>query len=325
MRFADIVGHAHAKEILLRAARRDRVPHAFLFAGPDGVGKRRMALAMLSFLVCRDRGDADDACGQCRPCRMVEAGTFADLAVLAPEKGTIKIDTIREATPRLNFQPLVGPWKCLLIDDAHTMTLEAANAALKTLEEPPDRTLFVLVTSHPDELPRTVMSRCVTLHFGALPTADVAALVARERDIPEDDALAAAALSRGSPGRALRLLDSPILAEREAFIATFLDLAGKGPADRLDFANGIASSKEEAADTAILLESLIQDVLLAAAGRPDSDLCNRDMAGPIRAFAERVGVDGALEVAGAWLDWDAVRRYHPDMRSAMDRVLLGFR
>lgn len=324
MRFADVAGHAHVKDVLLRAARRERVPHAFLFAGPEGVGKRRMALAFLSYLVCRDRG-AQDACGQCRPCRMVDAGTFADLAVLAPEKGTIKIDAVREATPRLFFEALVGPWKCLLIDDAHAMTLEAANAALKTLEEPPSRTLFVLVTSSPDVLPRTVLSRCVTLHFGALPTDEVAALVARERGIPEDDALAAAALSRGSPGRALRLLDSPVLAERRAFIATFLDLAAKGPADRLEFSDGVASTKEDAADTAILLESLVQDVLVAASGRPDAELCNRDMAGPIRAFADRVGIEGALAVARAWTDWDAVRRYHPDTRAAMDRIVLGFR
>ncbi len=324
MRFADVVGHSHAKEVLLRAALRERVPHAFLFAGPDGVGKRRTALAFLSFLVCRDRGEVD-ACGQCRSCRMVDAGTFADLAVLTPEKGTIKIDTIREATPRLNFQPLVGPWKCLLIDDAHTMTIEAANAALKTLEEPPDRTLFVLLTSNPDALPRTVLSRCMTLHFGTLPTEDVAALVAREREVSGEDAMAAAAMSRGSPGRALRLLDSPVLAERRAFISTFLELAGKGPADRLELSDGIASSKEEAADTALLLESLVQDVLLAAAGRPDTELCNRDMADPIRAFAQQIGVDAALAVARAWLDWDAVRRYHPDTRSAVDRIMMGFR
>lgn len=324
MRFASVVGHDHARNVLLRAAARDRVPHAFLFAGPEGVGKRRMALAFLSYLVCLDRRDGD-SCGQCRSCRMVDAGTFADLAVLAPEKGVVKIDSIREATPRLQFEPLVGPWKCLLIDDAHTMTLEAANAALKTLEEPPSRTLFVLVTANPDVLPRTVVSRCVSLHFGALSTAEVADLVARERGISVVDATDAAALSRGRPGRALRLLDSPLLAERRAFIATFLELADKGPDERLRFSDDVASSKEDAADTAILLESLLQDVLLVAAGRPDAELCNRDMAGPIRTFAGQVGVEGAIAAATAWLDWDLRRRYHPDARAAMDRVLLGFR
>lgn len=319
VRFADVVGNGHVKEVLRRAADRDRVPHAWMFTGPDGVGKRTMALAFLSYLVCRDRRDGD-SCGQCRPCRLVADGVFADLQVLVPDKGYIKFDPLREAMPRLFYPPLTGPWKCLLVDDAHTLTPEAANAALKTLEEPPAMVMFVLITPSPDLLPRTVLSRCFEVPFGPVPTDDVVAFLAsRGRTGP--DAVSAAALSRGSPGRALQFLDSPVLAERTGFLTCFLDLA-EGDADpRLRFADDVGSSKEEASDRMLLVESLARDVLRASSGLPDDTLSNRDLAPSIRAFAERVGPDRAVDMATAWLDWDATRRYVPNVRATMDRLL----
>jgi DNA polymerase-3 subunit delta' len=321
MRFADVVGNGHVKEVLRRTADRDRVPHAWMFTGPDGVGKRTMAMAFLSYLVCRDRRDGD-ACGECRPCRQVADGVFADLQVLSPEKGYIKIEPVREAMPRLFYPPLTGPWKCLLIDDAHTLGLEAANAALKTLEEPPSMVMFVLVTSSPDLLPRTVLSRCFQVPFGPVPTEDVVRfLESRGRTGPE--AAAAAALSRGSPGRALQFLDSPVLAERLEFLTSFLDLAESDADPRLKFADGVGSSREEASDLMLLVESLARDVIRAASGLPDDTLSNRDVAPAIRAFADRAGPDRAVEMAAAWLDWDASRRYSPNPKATIDRLLLA--
>ena len=322
MRFADVAGHAHVKDLLIRAGERDRVAHAYLFHGPEGVGKRTMALAFLSWLVCRDHIDGD-ACGRCVPCRQVEDGTFVDLAILKPDKGYIKIDAIRDAVPRLYFEPLVGPWKCLIVDDAHAMTLEAANAALKTLEEPPSRTFFVLVTPTPDVLPRTVLSRCFHVPFGPVAAEDVAALLVR-RGADEVVAHAAAARSRGSPARATRFLDPDLVTEREDFLKGFLDLATAGPATRLEFAEGFAKSKEDSEGLVDLLESVVHDVLLAATGAPDHEMANADMAGPVRAFAERVGRDGALRLAASFLEWDGRHRYSPNTRIALDAILLSF-
>lgn len=319
MRFADIVGNAHVKEVLRRAADRGRVPHAWLFSGPEGIGKRTMALAFLSYLVCRDR-DGGDACGQCRPCRQVADGVFPDLSVLSPEKGYLKIDAVREAMPRLFFPPLVGPWKCLLVDDAHTLTLEAANAALKTLEEPPPNVVFVLVTPSPDLLPRTVVSRCFHLPFGPASAQEVLRFL-MDRGREGDDAVAAAALSRGSPGRALQFLDSPVLAERREFLTTFLAMAEAGADQRLQMADGVGANREDAGELMLLVESLARDVLRASAGLADAALSNRDLVPEIRAFAERLGPDRAARMADAWLDWDQARRYTPGVRYALDRLL----
>ncbi len=321
MRFADVIGNGHVKDVLRRAADKGRVPHAWMFTGPDGVGKRTMALAFLSYLVCRDRRDGD-SCGECRPCRQVAQGAFADLQVLAPDKGYIKIDPLREAMPRLFYPALTGPWKCLLVDDAHTMTPEAANAALKTLEEPPSMVMFVLVTPSPDLLPRTVLSRCFQVPFGPVPPDEIQRFL-QARGRGGEDAASAAALSRGSPGRALQFLDSPILAERVEFLCSFLEMAEAGADVRLQFADHAGASKEETADRMLLVESAARDVLRAASGLPDEALSNRDLAYRIRGFADRVGPDRAVEMATAWLDWDAARRYVPGVRATIDRMMLA--
>jgi DNA polymerase-3 subunit delta' len=325
MRFCDIVGHDHAKETLRRAADRNRVPHACLFHGPEGVGKKSLALAFLQYLVCRDRTPGDpDSCGECRPCRQVAAGTFADLLVMEPEKGVIKIERIREAFPRLQFEPLVGPWKCILINDAHALTIEAANAALKTLEEPPSNTLFVLVTSTPDTLPRTVLSRCLHLSFGPLPAEVVAGILVDRHGMSEVDARNAAALAQGSPAVALKLVGSPVLAERVGFLKSFLELADAGPEQRLRFAEGIAGGREEFEEHEHLVKSLMQDILAAVAGQSDDRFCNADLGNEIRAFARRIGPDRVLEMAAAFMEWDSNRRYHPNSRMFLDRLVLSF-
>lgn len=320
MRFADIVGHEHVKEVLRRAADRDRVPHAYLFHGPEGVGKATMALAFLSYLDCPDRRDGD-SCGKCPTCRAIENRTFVDLHVATIDRNQIKIDEMRALMGRLYFEALVGPWKCLLVDEAHLLNLPAANAALKTLEEPPSRSLFILVTPNPDLLPQTVVSRCFQVPFGPLPTDEVVRFLRRRH--PDQDVLDAAALSRGSPGRALGLLEHPILRERRAFLEAFLALAGQGPGERLAFSEGIAADRNDVATYVALLGSILSDLLLVAAGQPPEALANADLAPALRAFLDQVGVDRVLAVVETYRQWDEDRMYQPYARAALDRLVLS--
>ncbi len=324
MRFCDVIGHDHVKEVLRRAADRDRVPHAYLFHGPDGVGKRSMALALLSYLDCPNRRDGD-SCGECRTCRAISEGTFVDLHVASIERGQIKIDEMRSLMGRLYFEPMAGPFKCLLVDEAHLLNLPAANAMLKTLEEPPSRSLFVLVTPTPDLLPQTVVSRCFQVPFGPVSTGEVVRFLrGRRSECSEDEARDAAVLSRGSPGRALALLDHPVLRERRAFLTAFLSLARQPPAERLAFSEATARSKEDLAAYATLLCSLLSDLLLVAADQPADSLANADLLPEMRAFLERVGTDGVLALIEAWRRWDEDRVYQPYARAALDRLVLSF-
>jgi DNA polymerase-3 subunit delta' len=203
--FAAVRGHERVRDFLRTAVARGRLAHALLFAGPDGVGKRSLALAFGAWMQCEAGGD--DACGACASCRQVAAGSHPDLQVVAvaPGKKEIGVDRIRALKRFTQIRSSRGTAKVGIIDDAHMLTVAAQNALLKTLEEPPDRCLLIVVAHNPDALLPTVRSRCQRIQFFPLPADAVADLLAVRHGIEAGLAREAALLAEGSPGRALAL------------------------------------------------------------------------------------------------------------------------
>lgn len=188
MALRDVVGQDKAVNILLRTLGRQRVASAYLFAGEQGIGKKFTALNLAKAVNClsneqggikreesrqqtafRDPEDArylqGDCCDECHSCRKIDSGAHPDLLLVTPVKGEIRIDEIRTVEEALLFKPFEGRIKVVIIDDADTMNNAAANAFLKTLEEPPDKSLLVLIASNPGMLPDTIISRCSRLNF----------------------------------------------------------------------------------------------------------------------------------------------------------------
>jgi len=238
-----IVGQERALRVLRSARARDRLPAAYLFTGPEGIGKRTAALELAASLSCEAGGES--SCGACRSCHLVRDGRHPDVLVpersgnLIPKNPPASGGREREASgylseiiPRLQFAPVMGRWKVVLLDDAHEITDTAANFLLKTLEEPPSRTLFILVSAAEHRLLPTVISRCQRVRFSPLAEEQVLAILLRRGT---DPALArrAAHLAGGSVGRALGLLHGG----RAEALAGWMDLLrGLGrmtPADRL--------------------------------------------------------------------------------------------
>ncbi len=174
MPFADVIGQEGPKKKIRMALAHRTIGHAYLFSGDEGIGKRLMALKFAQALSCDTppASSQPDSCGQCRACRQIEAATYPDVLIIEPEQEKtnpqIKIDRIREIEHHMIYRPLLSTHKVCLIDDADRLTPNAANAFLKTLEDPPDHSLFILVTSQPYRLPATVRSRCLTLHFPSI-------------------------------------------------------------------------------------------------------------------------------------------------------------
>ena len=171
MPFRDIAGHRHLLELVAGAASRGSLPPSLIFAGPEGVGKRLAAVALAQFVNCASRGRTGipTACGTCAACTRIARGVHADVLVVEPgDTGSIKIDQVREAIERTGYRPFEGRRRVVIVDDADAMQHVAQNALLKTLEEPPSASMFVLVTSRPDMLLPTVRSRCQRLRFGRL-------------------------------------------------------------------------------------------------------------------------------------------------------------
>jgi DNA polymerase III subunit delta' len=200
------------QEVVLRFLRNmlasDRVPNGLLMWGPGGVGKRLAALELAKAVNCE--GGEADACDTCLPCRKVAHGNHPDLRVVAPAKNTrlIDKDAVSEITEMASLRPYEGRWRVFVLQDADRMTPRAQNYFLKTLEEPPGRSLFLLVTEYPRMLLPTIRSRCQSLRFRSLRTETVVDLLKRERDLPDDLALSIANLAQGQMARALDLVDS---------------------------------------------------------------------------------------------------------------------
>ncbi|HXY32793.1 MAG TPA: DNA polymerase III subunit delta' [Planctomycetaceae bacterium] len=227
-----IRGQSQAVAFLRQSAAAGRLAHALLFTGPPGVGKGLTARLLAMALFCERSSDSRlDACGQCRSCRLMEAGTHPDfLTVACPEgKSELPIELLvgsldnrgREGLCHdLSLRPMVAPRRVAVIDDADRMSTEGANAILKTLEEPPSYAIIILLAADLGKILPTIRSRCQIVRFNPLSVADVAELLSANKwtESP-DEAQAAAEISGGSLTVAQQVLDPQLRAVRQALFA----------------------------------------------------------------------------------------------------------
>jgi DNA polymerase III delta' subunit len=162
----DITGHDHAIELLKGYSESARVPHAFLFAGISGLGKTRVAKEFFKAVNCLERNA--EACDRCRNCLKVMANTHPDLVELNPSSRWIKVDEVRDLLSEIGFKPFESRMKFVIIEPAEHLNRESANALLKTLEEPPQNTVIVLISHRPKLLLPTIVSRCQVIRFSPM-------------------------------------------------------------------------------------------------------------------------------------------------------------
>jgi len=208
--FADLVGQEHVTETLANAIRKDRVAHAYIFSGARGVGKTTAARILAKALNCV-KGPTAEPCGDCHSCKEIASGTSLDVIEIdaASNRG---IDQIRELREMVRYAPAAARSKVVILDEAHMLTGEASNALLKTLEEPPERVIFVMATTQPEDLEDTIRSRSQHFHFRALTFNEIASrlqyIASKENLKIDDGALAVIArMAEGSMRDALSLLE----------------------------------------------------------------------------------------------------------------------
>ena len=303
-----MTGHRRLLELLARAIVRGTLPPSLVFAGPEGVGKRTAALALAQALNCERPVPFPDesgisGCGDCGACTRIARGVHADVLVIEPgDSGTIKVDQVREAIDRAAYRPFEGRRRVVIVDDADALMAEAQNALLKTLEEPPSASIFVLITPRPDMLLPTVRSRCHRLRFGPLSPADVAAALIARHGMTAADAHAAAAASGGSLGRALGR-NAEAIADARGVAARVLQAAAStaDPRRRLEAARALvgAGDRDELTERLLALSSLLRDIGLAEAGADPGALANADLGRDIDRLAGAFGGERAVAAFGS--------------------------
>lgn len=256
MIFPGILGHRQTIARLAQAAVHQRPHHAYIFHGYEGIGRRLVALAFATALNCEspptDGGEETEAyCGACGSCRRIAGATDPDVWTLAPtglrEGGprSLRVDAVRELQGRLAYRLPEGRFRVVVLDDTELMTVNASNSLLKTLEEPPDHTVLVLVTRRPGQLLPTVRSRCLQVGFGRLPRGDVITYLVERSGMDREEAEWRADASGGAIGRALSLSPEAVQTEKELLERLFAALTADIPT-RMKLAAEIARAQAEA-------------------------------------------------------------------------------
>ena len=266
----NILGQREPKRRLRRLLETDRLPHALLFSGPEGVGKRRTAEALAATLLCSSPA-AGHPCGTCESCRAFSRGIHPDFFFVVPEavgKGarSIRIEAMRALGSALARPPELAPRQVALIDDAQRMNEAAANSFLKTLEEPTGDVVFLLVTGMRAALLDTIVSRCLEIPFGPLALPELSEVLHRH-GVETEEAAALAALADGSAGRALALHAEGALRRREEAVSLLARLPQIPPLSL--WAEGKkwgALSREEAGEWLRSLRLTLRDVLALYGG-----------------------------------------------------------
>lgn len=327
MFFREILGQERVLGHLRAAWNADRLAHAYLFLGPEGVGKESVARALAAALNCTRPVAGWDACGDCPSCRRMLAGTQADFLVIAPTSESrhpqIKIEQIREFRRVTAYPPMEGGWRVALIKPAEDMHPAAANALLKTLEEPPARHLIVLAAASEADLFPTIVSRCQKMAFTPLPYALVVQELQTRRGLSREDAIFLTALSGGSLGRALTMNPGEMAQQRRQVLDDLEKLAQGSATAVLDWAKRLAKNNQELDFFVLLAQMWYRDLLLLHAGAPARLLGHQDCLPDLEQIQKRGGPKAWF--AGFAALAAAHRQLQANLNPQLTLDILGFR
>jgi DNA polymerase-3 subunit delta' len=322
VKLADVLGHEAAVAELGRVIAADRVPAALLLLGPAGIGKRALADALAARLLCT--AGTDDACGGCPQCARVAGGTHPDLRVVVrdADRKDVRTEQIRELTRWFSLTPLMAGRKVGIVDGAHEVNEHGQNALLKTLEEPPSRTVLILTASAPSLLLPTVRSRCRQVRLDPLPAALVRRII-EARGIEAAEAEVLASLAEGSPGLALALAGPDEQQARRSVLEMLPALRSLDAADISKQAQDLARGACDAG-LAVML-AWYRDVLGASLLGPEAPLRLQSHAVDVRAAAGRLDATAVLRQLEAVCDTIRDIERNANRTLAIETLLLWLR
>jgi DNA polymerase III subunit delta' len=315
--FDSIIGQRLAVRLLQTFLHNGTLPHALLFNGGAGVGKRKTATVVAMALNCSaspkmpsNQSAATGPCGACRSCRQILTGTHPDVQLVEPQGASLKIDQVRRIIHTLAMKAFGNNQRVIIVAEAHTMTAEAANALLKLLEEPPKNTTLILTAHQRSDLLPTIVSRCRSIRFNPLSPTDLATLLTSTQQVDGRLAESIAALAEGSFTQAKALTQTQWQAQRDWLIcASGLDQSAQGAQPSvtlsLAFAAQLAIHKAQIQDLLALLKSWIRD--LSITPYHPAGVINRDKQNELNQVRQHLDDPKLLSL------WDAVEKAQKDI------------
>jgi len=293
--FGAILGQEHALSLLQKALESARLGHAYLFYGPSGVGKKLTALQLAKALVCQ--GATAEACDRCASCHKMTTGNHPDVVVINPEGASIRIEHIRAMQRQLSYKPYESQYTIVIIDGCESLTPPAANALLKTLEEPPASALLLLLTSKKDALPLTIISRCQQVPFRPLAPPHIRAILIQQ-GVDEPTATLVATLAEGRVDTWMQTEISQLLAKRHNAYTLLQERGSTKNMPLFLLARQWAGSREQCDEVLHWLSLFCRDlvILKVAATIP---LYNHDLQAELASLASSVSVASLLDLFAA--------------------------
>jgi len=335
MPFSSLIGNDRIKRVLQRAVSEDRVRQSLLMAGPRGVGKYQFAIALAQALNCEALKDGD-ACGICNPCRRIQRKEHGDVRTLLresqdpsvkkePRSRFIKIEQVRDMTQHAQFRPYEGRRRVFIIDEAEWLQQQAANALLKTLEEPPDTTLMILITSKPYSLLETIRSRCLMLSFAPLKVDEIEEYLRADKKLPEDDLRLRARLARGSLGHALEIDLTQYRDKRDRMLETIEAMIRSdvpGIVKQSEYL-GKKIDKDEFEDHLDMLLILLSDIFHLKLETTDHSITNTDVAERLERICAGTTIEEVTQLADRVEELIRALPRNLNRQIAMDAILIA--
>lgn len=291
----DILGHDWAVRLLGEHIAKNRVRHAYLFTGPQGVGRRTLALRLAQALNCPKLSSGGEACGDCHTCARIAKMQHPDLTIVQAEQegGMLKVDQIRELQHGLSLSPYEARYRVALLLRFEGANPNASNALLKTLEEPNPQVVLVLTAESAESLLPTIVSRCEVVRLAPLPLDLLCQGLQTRWGIPAEEARLLAHLANGRPGYAVRLHQQPeLLEKRQAWLDDHLRLLTANRTARFAYAEALTKDKEATRQSLAVWLSFWRDIMLKSAGA-STPITNLDKEQEIQTIAGKLDLKSA--------------------------------
>ena len=340
--FESLINQERPIRILTTLLKNRTLPHAFLFTGTEGVGKKAAAIALAMACNCQDENsglEAEDlskhdlgsptvksdltalgSCGVCKSCRKIESGNHADIIRIQPSGSFIKIAQIRALAHTLAMRPYEAKTRVVVISAAQALNAAASNALLKILEEPPSRTMLVLIATHKSALLPTIVSRCQFIGFNPISQKNMAVLLREKHELAPQAAGILAAMANGSYSRAQTMVRSNWLKRRKWLIDEINTLSVKKMGGLLALAEKLSAEREELSETLEVIKVWFRDLII---GQYDpGKIINQDVADKIRIASEKVSVSSLLSKVDAVQQAQNRITANTNLRLSMENLLI---